>query len=100
MFHRKEMLDIVLVDGKAKGIVVRDLVTGEIESHSAQAVILATGGYSNVFFLSTSAMNCNATAIWRAHKKGAAIANPCFTQIHPTAIPLAWRRSIKISSYE
>jgi succinate dehydrogenase / fumarate reductase flavoprotein subunit len=88
IFHRKEMLDIVLVDGKAKGIVVRDLVTGEIESHSAQAVILATGGYSNVFFLSTSAMNCNATAIWRAHKKGAAIANPCFTQIHPTALPL------------
>ncbi len=88
MFHRKEMLDVVLVDGQAKGIVVRDLVTGEIESHSAQAVILATGGYSNVFFLSTSAMNCNATAIWRAHKKGAAIANPCYTQIHPTAIPL------------
>lgn len=88
IFHRQEMLDIVLVDGIAKGIVVRDLVTGEIESHSAQAVILATGGYSNVFFLSTSAMNCNATAIWRAHKKGAAIANPCFTQIHPTALPL------------
>ena len=88
MFHRKEMLDVVLVDGQAKGIVVRDLVTGEIESHSAQAVILATGGYSNVFYLSTSAMNCNATAIWRAHKKGAAIANPCFTQIHPTCIPL------------
>ena len=88
MFHRKEMLDIVLVDGKAKGIVVRDLVTGEIESHSAQAVILATGGYSNVFFLSTSAMYCNTSAIWRAHKKGAAFANPCYTQIHPTAIPL------------
>jgi succinate dehydrogenase flavoprotein subunit len=88
MFHRKEMLDIVIVDGQAKGIVVRDLVTGEIESHSAQAVVLATGGYSNVFFLSTSAMYCNASAIWRAHKKGAAIANPCYTQIHPTAIPL------------
>lgn len=88
MFHRKEMLDLVLVDGKAKGIVVRDLVTGEVESHSAQAVILATGGYSNVFFLSTSAMYCNTSALWRAHKKGAAFANPCFTQIHPTAIPL------------
>ena len=88
MFHRREMLDIVIVDGKAKGIVVRNLVTGEIESYSAQAVILATGGYSNVFFLSTSAMNCNATAIWRAHKKGALFANPCYTQIHPTALPL------------
>lgn len=88
MFHRREMLDIVIVDGKAKGIVVRNLVTGEIESYSAQAVILATGGYSNVFFLSTSAMNCNTTAIWRAHKKGALFANPCYTQIHPTALPL------------
>jgi succinate dehydrogenase / fumarate reductase flavoprotein subunit len=82
------MLDIVIVEGQAKGIVTRDLLTGEIESFSAQAVILATGGYSNVFFLSTSAMNCNATAIWRAHRKGAVIANPCFTQIHPTALPL------------
>ncbi len=88
IFHRKEMLDIVIVEGQAKGIVTRDLLTGEIESFSAQAVILATGGYSNVFFLSTSAMNCNATAIWRAHRKGAVIANPCFTQIHPTALPL------------
>ncbi|MFZ1289990.1 MAG: fumarate reductase/succinate dehydrogenase flavoprotein subunit [Melioribacteraceae bacterium] len=88
MFHRREMLDIVVVDGKAKGIVVRNLVNGEIESYSAQAVILATGGYSNVFFLSTNAMNCNTTAIWRAHKKGALFANPCFTQIHPTCIPL------------
>ena len=88
IFHRKEMLDIVIVEGQAKGIVTRDLFTGEIESFSAQAVILATGGYSNVFFLSTSAMNCNATAIWRAHRKGAVIANPCFTQIHPTALPL------------
>jgi succinate dehydrogenase / fumarate reductase flavoprotein subunit len=88
MHHRKEMLDVVIVDGLAKGIVVRDLVTGKIESHSAQAVILATGGYSNVFFLSTSAMNCNVTAAWRAHRKGAAFANPCYTQIHPTALPL------------
>ncbi|MCB0746344.1 MAG: fumarate reductase/succinate dehydrogenase flavoprotein subunit [Ignavibacteriae bacterium] len=87
MFHRKEMLDVVLIDGLAKGIITRDLVTGEIESFAAQAVILATGGYSNVFFLSTSAMNSNATAIWRAHKKGAAFANPCFTQIHPTCLP-------------
>ncbi len=86
--NRKEMLDVVIVDGQAKGIVVRDLVTGEIESHAAQAVVLATGGYSNVFFLSTSAMYCNATAAWRAHKKGAAFANPCYTQIHPTALPL------------
>ncbi|MCB0730654.1 MAG: fumarate reductase/succinate dehydrogenase flavoprotein subunit [Ignavibacteriae bacterium] len=88
MHHRKEMLDVVIVDGQAKGIVVRDLVTGEIESHAAQAVLLATGGYSNVFFLSTSAMNCNVTAAWRAHRKGAAFANPCYTQIHPTALPL------------
>ncbi len=87
MYNRHEMLDVVLVDGKAKGIVVRNLVTGEIESHAAQAVVMATGGYSNVFFLSTSAMLCNATAVWRAHKKGALFANPCFTQIHPTAIP-------------
>jgi succinate dehydrogenase flavoprotein subunit len=87
MYHRREMLDIVVVDGKAKGITVRNLLTGEVESHSAQAVVLATGGYSNVFFLSTSAMMSNATAIWRAHKKGAAFANPCYTQIHPTCLP-------------
>ncbi|PID62405.1 MAG: succinate dehydrogenase flavoprotein subunit [Ignavibacteriae bacterium] len=88
MHTRKEMLDVVLVDGQAKGIIVRDLVTGKLERHSAQAVVLATGGYSNVFFLSTSAMYCNATAAWRAHRKGAAFANPCYTQIHPTALPL------------
>ncbi len=87
MFHRREMLDLVLVDGVAKGIVVRNLLNGETESYSAQAVVLATGGYSNVFFLSTSAMNSNVTAAWRAHKKGAAFANPCFTQIHPTCLP-------------
>ncbi len=87
MHHRREMLDVVVVDGKAKGITVRNLLTGEIESHSAQAVVLATGGYSNVFFLSTSAMMSNATAAWRAHKKGAAFANPCYTQIHPTCLP-------------
>ena len=87
MYHRREMLDIVIVDGKAKGITVRNLLTGEIESYSAQAVVLATGGYSNVYFLSTSAMLCNATAAWRAHKRGAAFANPSYTQIHPTALP-------------
>ena len=84
---RSEMLDLVVKDGRAVGIVVRDLVTGEVASHSAHAVVLATGGYSNVFFLSTNAMASNATAIWRAHRRGAAFANPCFTQIHPTCIP-------------
>lgn len=88
LFTRKEMLEIVVVDGKACGIVTRDLVTGEIERHSAHAVMLATGGYSNVYFLSTNAMNCNGTAAWRAHKKGAYFANPCYTQIHPTCLPL------------
>ena len=82
------MLDVVVIDGVAKGIIVRNLLTGEVEKYSAHAVILATGGYSNVFFLSTNAMNCNATAIWRAHKKGAAFANPCYTQIHPTCLPV------------
>ncbi len=87
-FHsRSEMLDIVVKDGRAVGVVVRDLVTGEISSHSAHAVVLATGGYSNVFYLSTNAMACNATAAWRAHRKGAYFANPCYTQIHPTCIP-------------
>ncbi|HVM41644.1 MAG TPA: fumarate reductase/succinate dehydrogenase flavoprotein subunit [Acidimicrobiia bacterium] len=84
---RTEMLDVVVVDGRAAGVIVRDLVTGEITSHSAHAVVLATGGYSNVFYLSTNAKLSNATAIWRAHRKGAAFANPCFTQIHPTCIP-------------
>jgi len=88
LYTRREMLDLVVIDGVARGIVVRNLLTGEIEKYSAHAVILATGGYSNVFFLSTNAMNCNATAIWRAHKRGAAFANPCFTQIHPTCLPL------------
>ncbi|MEZ5376314.1 MAG: fumarate reductase/succinate dehydrogenase flavoprotein subunit [Acidimicrobiales bacterium] len=86
---RKEMLDVVLKDGEACGIVVRDLVTGEITSHSAHAVVLATGGYGNVFYLSTNAMACNVTAAWRAHRKGALFANPCYTQIHPTCIPSA-----------
>jgi len=87
MHTRHEMLDVVLVDGKARGIVTRDLVTGAIESWAADVVVLATGGYSNVFFLSTNAKGSNVTAVWRAHKKGAGFANPCFTQIHPTCIP-------------
>src|ERR1039457_3348823 len=85
---RTEMLDLVVVDGVARGIVVRDLITGKIESHAADAVILATGGYGNVFYLSTNAKGCNVTATWRAHKKGAFFANPCYTQIHPTCIPV------------
>ena len=88
IFPRREFLDLVLVDGKAKGIVVRNLLDGTLEKYAAQAVILATGGYSNVFFLSTNAMNSNATAVWRAHKRGAAFANPCYTQIHPTCLPV------------
>ena len=89
MYTRTEMLDVVLVDGHAKGIVVRDMVTGEISSHAADAVILATGGYGNVFFLSTNAMGCNVTSAWRAAKRGAYFANPCYTQIHPTCIPVS-----------
>ncbi len=87
MYPRTEMLDLVVEDGRAQGIVTRDMVTGKIESHAGHAVVLATGGYSNVFFLSTNAMGCNVTAAWRAHRRGAAFANPCFTQIHPTCIP-------------
>ena len=87
MYPRHEMLDVVLVDGCARGIITRDLISGEIESFAAHAVVLATGGYSNVFYLSTNAKGCNVTAIWRAYKRGAAFANPCFTQIHPTSIP-------------
>jgi succinate dehydrogenase / fumarate reductase flavoprotein subunit len=88
MYPRTEMLDLVLVNGHAKGIVVRNLVTGEIKTHAADAVVLATGGYGNVFYLSTNAKGCNVTATWRAHKRGALFANPCFTQIHPTCIPV------------
>jgi len=88
IFSRREMLDLVVVDGKAKGIIVRNLLTGETERHSAQAVVLATGGYMNVYYLSTNAMNSNATASWRAHKRGAAFANPAYTQIHPTCLPV------------
>ena len=88
LHSRTEMLDLIVVDGKARGIVVRHLVTGELSVHMADAVVLATGGYGNVFYLSTNAMGCNVTATWRAHKKGAHFANPCYTQIHPTCIPV------------
>src|SRR6187401_246004 len=89
MFARTEMLDVVLVDGHAKGIVVRDMVTGAITSHAGDCVVLCTGGYGNVFYLSTNAKGCNVTASWRAHKRGALFANPCYTQIHPTCIPVS-----------
>lgn len=97
MHTRKEMLDVVLIDGKARGIVTRDLVTGKIESHWGDAVILATGGYGNVFFLSTNAQACNVTATYRAYKKGAFFANPCFTQIHPTCIPVSGDHQSKLT---
>ena len=87
LFNRSELVDVVTVEGRAAGIVVRDLITGEVTSHAAHAVVLATGGYGNAFFLSTNAMSCNVTAAWRAHRKGAYFANPCYTQIHPTCIP-------------
>ena len=88
LFPRRELLDIVVVNGQARGIVARNLVTGEIETHSAHAVVLSTGGYGNIYFLSTNAMGCNVSAIFRAYKKGAGFANPCFTQIHPTCVPV------------
>jgi succinate dehydrogenase / fumarate reductase flavoprotein subunit len=97
LFTRREMLDVVVIDGYAKGIVCRNLLTGEIEKYSAHAVCLATGGYSNVYFLSTNAMNCNVTAAWRAHKRGALFANPCFTQIHPTCLPLHGESQSKLA---
>jgi succinate dehydrogenase / fumarate reductase, flavoprotein subunit len=97
MYNRTEMLDLVLVDGKARGIITRDLVTGKIEAHSAHAVLLCTGGYGNVFYLSTNAKGSNATAAWRAHKKGAFFGNPCFTQIHPTCIPVSGDHQSKLT---
>lgn len=97
MYTRHEMLDLIVVDGRARGIIVRDMVTGEIETHFADAVVLATGGYGNVFFLSTNAMGSNVTAIWRAHRKGAFFANPCFTQIHPTCIPVSGTYQSKLT---
>ena len=97
MHTRTEMLDVVVIDGKAKGIVVRDLVSGRISSHAADAVVLATGGYSNVFYLSTNAMGCNVTAAYRAFKRGAGFANPCYTQIHPTCIPVSGEHQSKLT---
>jgi len=97
MHNRHEMLDVVIVDGKARGIIARNLVTGEIERHSAHAVVIASGGYGNVYFLSTNAMGSNATAAWKAHKKGAYFANPCFTQIHPTCIPRSGEYQSKLT---
>lgn len=94
---RREMLDLVVVDGRARGVTVRNLITGEIESHEADAVVLATGGYANVFFLSTNAMACAVTAAWKAHKRGAYFANPCYTQIHPTCIPVHGENQSKLT---
>jgi succinate dehydrogenase / fumarate reductase, flavoprotein subunit len=96
-FTRHEMLELIVVDGKARGIIARDLVTGEIETHLADVVVLATGGYGNVFFLSTNAMGSNVTASWRAHRKGAYMANPCYTQIHPTCIPVTGTHQSKLT---
>jgi succinate dehydrogenase / fumarate reductase flavoprotein subunit len=97
MFARREMLDLVVIDGKARGIIVRHLATGAIERHAADAVVLATGGYGTVYFLSTNAVNSNVTAAWRAHKRGALFANPCFTQIHPTCIPVSGEHQSKLT---
>ncbi|MFL6171955.1 MAG: fumarate reductase/succinate dehydrogenase flavoprotein subunit [Marmoricola sp.] len=96
-FTRHEMLELIVVDGKARGIIVRDMVTGEIETHLADVVVLASGGYGNVFYLSTNAMGCNVTAAWRAHRKGAYMANPCYTQIHPTCIPVSGAHQSKLT---
>ena len=97
MHPRTEMLDLVVIDGKARGIVTRDLITGKIESHVGDAVVLGTGGYGNLFYLSTNAKGCNTTAIWRSYKKGALFANPCFTQIHPTCIPVTGEYQSKLT---
>lgn len=97
MFTRHEMMEIIMADGRARGIVTRNMVTGAIEAHTADAVVLATGGYGNVFFLSTNAMGCNTTAIWRAHRKGAYFGNPCYTQIHPTCIPVHGETQSKLT---
>jgi succinate dehydrogenase / fumarate reductase flavoprotein subunit len=97
MYPRSEMLELVVIDGRARGIVVRDLITGKISSHAADAVVLATGGYGNVFYLATYAKGCNGTAIWRAFNKGACFANPCFTQIHPTCIPMSGEYQSKLT---
>src|SRR3954462_12969053 len=97
MFPRTEMLDVIVIDGRARGIVTRNMITGEISPHMGDAVVLGTGGYGNVFYLSTNAKGSNATAIWRAHKRGAAFANPCYTQIHPTCIPVSGEYQSKLT---
>ncbi|MHB8877565.1 MAG: fumarate reductase/succinate dehydrogenase flavoprotein subunit [Myxococcaceae bacterium] len=97
MLPRREVLDLVVVEGRARGVVARNLVTGQLESYPADAVLIATGGYSNTYYLSTNARNCNGTAIWRAYKRGAAFANPCFTQIHPTCIPVSGHHQSKLT---
>jgi succinate dehydrogenase / fumarate reductase flavoprotein subunit len=97
MYNRHEMLETVIIDGKARGIIARDLITGKLERHFGHAVVLASGGYGNVFYLSTNAMGCNTTAIWKAHKKGAYFGNPCFTQIHPTCIPISGDHQSKLT---
>jgi succinate dehydrogenase / fumarate reductase flavoprotein subunit len=97
LYPRTEMMDVVMIDGHARGIVTRNLITGAVETHAAHAVLLCTGGYGNVFFLSTNAMGCNVTAAWRAHKRGAYFANPCFTQIHPTCIPVSGDHQSKLT---
>src|SRR5881394_41685 len=97
LFARREMLDVVVIDGKARGIIVRNLTTGEIERYAGDAVILATGGYGTVYYLSTNAVNSNVTAAWRAHKRGAFFANPCYTQIHPTCIPVSGTHQAKLT---
>lgn len=97
MHERHEILDVVVIDGKARGIIARNMVTGELERHAADAVVLATGGYGNVYYLSTNAKGCNTTAIWRAHKRGAYFGNPCFVQIHPTCIPVSGEHQSKLT---
>ncbi len=97
MYSRHEMLDIVVIDGKARGIIARDLISGKLERHFGHAVLLCSGGYGNVFYLSTNAMGSNVSATWKAHKKGAYFANPCFTQIHPTCIPVTGDHQSKLT---
>jgi len=97
MYSRHEMVELVIIDGKARGIIARNLVTGELERHFGHAVLLCTGGYGNVFYLSTNAMGSNVTAAWKAHKQGAYFANPCFTQIHPTCIPVSGDHQSKLT---
>ena len=97
MHTRSEMMDLIVVDGRARGIIVRNMVTGELETHMADAVVLASGGYGNVFYLSTNAMGCNVMAAWRAHRRGALFANPCYTQIHPTCIPISGEHQSKLT---